>query len=368
MSIAVGAPAFVQAMPVILTDTSTAGVDVIITELAQLLAREGALIDPNLVVTEHDGHLALGTQAGEQGHPMIDLPTHELVPTDGLMWDDTTPKIQLAEGADALSALHRELLDLQIDLWNATDKLAMFRATHPRVAALQDAELRDAIARIRPGFTPGDTTRDLLRTRTFTLRAGESAQSVVMPILELADHHPYGAPFNLRDGRLGANYHFVDDTGLSYVQYGPHRDAIDLACLYGYATDFTTFFVSAPMTLDLKGFGSLIIDRSVQRRSPAAWRIHEGNLRIDYLLLDAYTGLFDVLHRPVREYLIGQGASRAQALSLAIDAAETIMQANHQRLIDVIAATEGLPHRGASTIAIAAAHQRQVIDVIGELA
>jgi len=362
------APALTQANPVIGTDTDAAGIDTIIGDIAHLLIQEGARIDQDLMVVERSGHLALASLTGEPKTRFIDLPTHALVPVDSLTWDDDAATVCLAEGAETLTGRQHTLLDLHIALWNATGKLAAFRDAHPRVAALLDPQLRDAITKIRPGFTPGNTTRDMLRTRTFSLRSGESSASVVMPILELADHHPFGAPYTLVDGHLGANYSFVDDTGLSYVRYGPHRDAIDLACLYGYATDFTTFFVSAPMTLDLQGFGTLTIERSVQRHAAPTWRAEEGILRINYLLLDAFTGLFDALHHPVREFLLTQGASRSQALSLAIDTAEMIMHANNQRLNDLIVAAERVPHQGASTIALAAAHQRAVIDVVGELA
>lgn len=354
--------------PAIETDTATAGLDSIITDIAEFLTHEGARIDANLIAVERGGHLALASETGQHGKPFIDLPTKVLVPVNGLTWADESDEVRLVGGTETLTPVQSELLDLHIALWNATDKLASFRSTHPRAAASEDTELLDAIAAARPGFTPGETTRDMLRTRTFTLRQVDSTSSVIMPLLELANHHPNGAPYRLTDGHLGAGYHFVDNTGLTYVQYGPRRDAIDLACLYGYATDVTTFFVSAPMTLDLTGFGSLTIDRSVQRHASATWRADEGNLYINYLLLDAYTGMFDALHRPIREYLLAQGASRAQALSLTIDAAESILQVNDQRLIDIMTAAKDVPHYGASTIAVAAAHQRSVIDVIGELA
>lgn len=362
------APTLTHATPAIATDTATAGLDSIVTDIAECLTREGARIDARLIVMERGGHLAVASDTGQQGEPFIDLPTQVLVPIDNLTWADESDQVRLVGGSETLTPVQSELLDLHIALWNATDKLATFRAAHPRAAILESAELRDAIALVRPGLTPGDSTRDMLRTRTFSLRAGDSTSSVIMPILELANHHPKGAPYRLRDGRLGAEYHFVDDTGLTYVHYGPHRDAIDLACLYGYATDITTFIVSVPLTVDLHDFGTLVIERSVQRRASATWQVEDGTLRVNYLVLDAYLGLFDALHRPVRDYLITQGASRAQALSLAIDAAEVILNANHVRLTDVIAAAEDVPHLGASTIALAATHQRQVIDVIGQLA
>lgn len=357
-----------QTTPAIWTDTTTAGLDSILTDIAELVTREGAWIDAHLITMECDGHLELASNAGQQGQPFIDLPTQVLVPIDALTWDEESVEVRLSEGAETMTSVQHDLLVLHIALWNATSKLSTFRATHPRAAALQNSDLHNAITRIRPSFTPGDATEDMLRTRTFSLRAGESTSSVVMPILELANHHPWGAPYRVNDARLSANYCAIDNSGLTYVHYGPHRDAIDLACLYGYATDFTTFFVSVPMTINLQGFGTLIIERSVQRRASVKWQADNGNLRVNYLLLDAHTGLFESLHRPVREFLLSQGASKSQALSLALEVAETVLYTNHQRLFDVITAAEGVSHPGAATVSLAARHQRQIIDVIGELA
>jgi hypothetical protein len=368
MSNATAARALSVTMPAVLTETNTAGLDDVITEIAQILLDESAMLDPNLVVVEQDGHLALGSRDGVHGEPFIALPTQVLIPINDLVWADDSTNVDVTGGADSLSYVQRELLDLHIALWNATNKLATFQATHPRAAALHAADLVDAIRKIRPSFSPGSSTRDMLRTRTFGLRSGESSASVVMPILELADHHPYGAAYVRSDGGLGADYCFIDDNGLSYVSYGPHRDAVDLACLYGYATDFTTFFVSAPMTVDLKGFGTFSIERTVNRQKTASWRVDDGKLAVNYLLLDACTGLFDSLHRPVREYLLGQGASRSQATSLAIDVADVILSANHEWLSGIVIAADGVTHDGASTIGAAAAHQRAVVDVIGDLA
>jgi hypothetical protein len=360
-------PQFVT-RPTLSTETNTAGLTDVITEIARILIDESAMLDPNLVVVEHNGHLALGSRDGIDGEPFIALPTQVLIPINDLVWAEDSTNVELTGGAESLSSVQRELLDLHIEMWNATNKLATFRTTHPRAAAMHAADLVDAIRKIRPSFSPGTSTRDMLRTRTFGMRSNETSASVVMPILELADHHPYGAAYARSDGGLGANYCFIDDSGLSYVSYGPHRDAVDLACLYGYATDFTTFFVSAPMTVDLQGFGTLSIERAANRQTAASWRVDDGKLAVNYLLLDAYTGLFDSLHRPVREYLLGQGASRSQATSLAIDVADVILSANHDWLSDIVTAAKGVTHDGASTIGVAAAHQRTVVDVIGELA
>ena len=352
----------------ILTETTTEGVGEIIRSIAEVTTQAGGEIDPGLVVVEIGGHVELGTRTGQPGEPFITLPTQTLIPINELTWNDLSSDVQLESGRQSLSELQRELLDLHIELWNSTRKLETFRSTHPRAAALNDSALTEVITAIRSNFTPGNSTRDLLRTRTFGLGAGKEARSVVMPILELADHHPHGSPYYFAEGYLSANYRFVNDTGGVYVSYGPHRDAIDLACLYGFATDSTTSFVSAPMSVELGDFGTLRIERSVNRRSVTQWRADDESLVVDYLALDAFVGLFGALYQPIREFLLGRGASRSRSLALAIDAAGTIIHENIQRVASIVDIAERSPHGGAAVIAAAARHQLSVIDVVGERA
>ena len=352
----------------ILTETTTEGVGEIIRAIAEVTTRAGGNIDAGLVAVELDGHVGLGTRIGNEGDRFITLPEQVLIPVNELTWTDASDVVQLESGGEFLTEIQRELLDLHIELWNSTQKLEAFRATHPRAAAMTDSALTEAITAIRSNFTPGNSTRDLLRTRTFGLGAGKEARSVVMPILELADHHPHGSPYYFAESDLSANYQFVDDSGGVYVSYGPCRDSIDLACLYGFATDTTTSFVSAPMSLDLGDFGTLRIERSVNRRSRAQWRADDESLSVDYLVLDAYVGLFDALCQPIREFLLERGASRSQSLALAIDAVGTIIHVNIQRVTSIADTAERSPHGGAAVIAAAARHQLSVIDVVGERA
>lgn len=351
----------------IVVEATTPGVEEVVTRIAHEVTNLGGVIDSHLVVAEHEGHVTLGSAEGHEGRRFISLPFDSLIPVGDLVWE-STPDVALADGADSLSVAQRTLLALHIELWNITAKMERFRSTHPKVAAANDAHLLGQIQRLRPTFTPADSTDAMLRTRTFGLRRGADAQrqSVIMPILELADHHPDGAPYRTNAGRLESDYRFVDETRIAYVRYGPWRDAMDLACLYGFSSNATLFFVSAPIRIDLGRLGSLTVLREGHRGSSPHWQADEGGLSVDYLPLHVHDGLFDAFIQPLRAYLEGRGMDRTESVTTSMRVAETLLHENRVIVADIQVAALASPEPGARVVAEAAAHHLRVIDAVWE--
>ena len=367
----VGAPSVVaksHTPPSLAVDAETPGVVAAVEEIARLLLAAGATLDPGLIVLERSGHVTLASQDDVSGKAFIDLPTATLIPTDHLVWDDTSTDVTVVAGHESLTDLQRELLDLHIALWNATGKRRHFLDHHPRATTEAGSELAVAIGEIRPGFVPSATTATLLRTRTFGLSQLDTTKSsVIMPILELADHHPQGAPYRLSDGGLGAQYRHVDDTAITYVRYGPARDAIDLACHYGFATNDPEFAISAPLSLDLEGFGDLDIKRTLNRRAAAQWSADSEGLVINYLALDPRVGLYESLFLPVRKYVESRGAGSEMARNLAMRACHTVIQLNKELVLSLGEHAIANGTGGGDILAAAAEHQWQLLDAVETL-
>jgi hypothetical protein len=366
----VSAPADSQVLDraVVAVDASTPGVADLLQQIAELVVGAGAYLDPRLVMLEREGHVTLATTEGPADTPFISLPRTTLIPVDGLVWDDTALDVTLLNGIDTLTPLQRDLLELHVSMWNATGKRPEFLGSHPKAAAVDDPGLLDVVRAVRPSFVADGSTSALLRTRTFALRRTESTPgeasptiSVVMPILELADHHPDGAPYRFEDDRLGANFQWCDESPLTYVRYGPMRDSIDLACQYGFVTGAPTFFVSAPLTLDLDGHGALHIQRALNRRQAPVWTNDESGLWVTYLPLDVEVGLFDGLFSPVRAYLDKCGVGRSLSRSLAMRACTTVLQLNADLVETIHTSASQSHHGGGRLLAEAAAEQWRVI-------
>lgn len=368
MTVATDAPAAsARGHAQLAVDASTPGVDDIVGRIAAVVTDLGAVIDRDLIVVERHGHVTLGSFRGRESEHFISLPFESLIPIDDLVWDESET-VSLVDGAETLTDPQRHLLDLHIELWNATNKKGEFRRTHPKVAAASDDNLAMAIRTLRPTFTAADSTQAMLRTRTFGLRGGPGThrRSVIMPILELADHHPQGAPYRTNAGLLSSQYTFVDDSPVVFVRYGPMRDAMDLACLYGFATKAPLFFVSAPLTVDLGDYGSLTIQREGDRGSPSRWEIGEQGVSVDYLPLHAHDGLFSTVIVPLRSYLESRGMSSADSTRAAMGAVEAILDANEAIVGEILEAATASEEPGARVVIEAAEHQLLVIDAVRE--
>ena len=353
--------------PPISVDATTPGVEELITRIAAEACALGAVIDPHLMVAEHNGHVTLGSASGTEGETFIRLPFDALIPVNDLVWDDSGD-LTVAEGNATLSSAQQSLLDLHVQLWNATGKLEEFRTTHPKAATTRDGALAEQIRRLRPTFTPDDSPSGMVRTRTFSLRseAAGDRRSVIMPILELADHHPHGAPYRTGDGALESAYRFVDESRVAYVRYGPWRDAMDLACLYGFSTDAPLFFVSAPITIDLGTGESLTVARGGDRQAQPRWHADEQGLAVDYLPFHVSSGMFDAFIRPVRAYLELSGMDRGACMRTVMNVAELLLEQNQRIVTNILEAAQESTESGAAVVAEAAEHQLLVIAAIRE--
>ena len=353
--------------PPISVDATTPGVGELITRIAAEACALGAVIDPHLMVAEHNGHVTLGSASGTEGEPFIRLPFDALIPVNDVVWDDSRG-LTVVEGNATLTSAQQSLLDLHVQLWNVTGKLEEFRTTHPKAATTRDGALAEQLHRLRPTFTPDDSPSAMVRTRTFSLQADAKSErrSVIMPILELADHHPHGAPYRTDDGLLESTYRFVDETNVAYVRYGPWRDAMDLACLYGFSTEEPLFFVSAPLTLDLGIAGSLTVVRQGNRQAEPRWQVDEQGLTVDYLPFHVSSGMFESFIRPVRAYLEHSGMDRGASMRTVMDVAESLLDENQRIVTNILEAAQESNESGAAVVAEAAAHQLLVIAAIRE--
>jgi len=319
------------------------------------------------MVAEHNGHVTLGSATGTEGEPFIRLPFDALIPVDDVVWDDSG-ELTVVEANATLTSAQQSLLDLHVQLWNATGKFEEFRTTHPKAAATRDSALAELIRTLRPTFTPDDSPNGMVRTRTFSLpseTAGDR-RSVIMPILELADHHLHGAPYRTGDGALEAAYRFVDGTRVAYVRYGPWRDAMDLACLYGFSTDAPLFFVSTPAKIALGMGKSLTVARQGDRQARPRWHADEHGLRVEYLPFHVSSGMFDAFIKPVRKYLELSGLDRGAAMRTVMDVAELLLDENQRIVTNILKAAQESTESGAAVVAEAAEHQLLVISAIQE--
>jgi hypothetical protein len=249
-------------------------------EILSLVRRHGGVVHPGAVWRETQGHMTVTCSAGGAGGelPLIELPRELLVPVTGAEWAESTERLILRQPPPGITPLQRALLDLHVDLYNATGKIPWTISHHPRAVVPGHPPLLDALRDLRPAiYSMADMPAEIfLHTRVFGLKPTSDAAAatptkpaaktqVLMPLIDALNHHPQGAPFQVDETGLRVRLAQPLGTAECFAAYGGRRDVLDLALHYGYADVATPFAFSAPVSVDAPGLGRLAVGASRSR-------------------------------------------------------------------------------------------------------
>lgn len=99
-------------------------------EIARLCAAHGARWHPQLQVEVNGGAMRLLAPPDTTGE-LIKLPTELLLPIGAAQWSQSADALQLLQPPPAATAVQRELLQLHVELYNATGKVHWWSSQHP---------------------------------------------------------------------------------------------------------------------------------------------------------------------------------------------------------------------------------------------
>jgi hypothetical protein len=140
---------------------------------------------------------------------LITMPTELLVPIAGARWGVSTDELTLLEPPPCASAVQEELLQLHIALYNATGKLCWWSQQHPAGLVEASAAVADALAPLKPAHRREPKERSaaegFLATRSFGWKPNPDQGDrvpVLMPLIDLLNHHHRGAPFRMSGGAM----------------------------------------------------------------------------------------------------------------------------------------------------------------------
>lgn len=308
----------------------------ILREIVTLVLTHGGHIHPGAVWREREGHMTVtcNPAGADNPHPLVMLPRELLVPITGAEWADSTERLILRQAPPSITPLQHALLDLHIELYNATGKIPWTVSHHLRAVAARNPAWLEPLRAIRPGLyaEPATPASIFLATRVFGLKSdappafGDSPNEwaevgvqiepdakppmgtafafahpadhassaspagwakqrvpigpdatpamvtdadlahstagrsnpprkthVLMPLIDMLNHHPRGAPFQLDDSRLSVRVAQPTGDGECFAAYGGRRDVLDLALHYGYLDMATPFAFSAPVNVEVEG-------------------------------------------------------------------------------------------------------------------
>lgn len=312
--------------------------------MATLIVGEGGLIHPKARLSERCGELTVYCdQEGVAGDgALFKLPRELLVPINAVEWEERTDVLRPGSGPEPLSEIQKELFDLHVALYNATGKMSWVMTQHPRIGLSRHPSVHQAICRVKRDYEQlsRNPAALFIQTRLFRARPPsasadpDSSNTVLMPLLDLLNHHPKGARFRLDDDSLSANIARPAGSAECMVSYGRHKDALDLALHYAYLDENTPLATSAPIEATVAGVGVLRIAgksmRAVHPLDLPRIEVDADSLTLSHIICDREhpERLRTVLRLAALAVLQRRGRSPPSADQLIADLAEALCAAN----------------------------------------
>lgn len=342
----------------------------VLSEMTRLLLACGTRLHPGIVLVESERHFTVhcDASAGATGELLFHLPRELLVPTDDAVWSDRTDRMELVRPPPALTAVQRELLDMHVELFNAAGKLPAYWHQHPRRAVWDHASVHQAMDAVRPGagWRPSNPTEGFLATRTYGLPGpGGRRLERLMPLIDLLNHHYRGYPYAVDDTAMTIEIAQGNGDAECFAHYGGLRDVLELALRYGYLDRSTPFAYSAPLDIEVRGIGRVVVlgerPRPLHALDPPRLQFEDARLVLSHLCCD--------LEHPERVRIVLQlalqaaaqqrGLSGSAAERASADAYAEIAHHNLQRLAALAAACDAVVTQTPSAALLAAAARRQ---------
>jgi len=230
----------------------------------ELLAESGGWLHPDATVVARDGQLSLECTADDD-EPLLVIPRESFVRVDAMTWGDDPLTMTISALPDDLGDIETSMAYVQAALHNQTGKLEWLRRTHPALAPLPEA-IVDRMRHLVPGFRATEMTPiDVLfsdRCLRVDLGDGRGSQRVLVPILDLLNHHPRGAQAQWHDQAFSVAAARSFGGSECALDYGHGRDAMELAAIYGFADTAATVAHSATVTCEIPSTGPVVVTAS----------------------------------------------------------------------------------------------------------
>ena len=258
-------------MPVF--DCDDKGLERSLREMHDIILDSGGVVHDQLVIRGRDGQLNLEAPfATEPNRPILTVPGEALLPVEkfelGLQGDE----IGIVSVSGELTDLRKALLDLFVDVYNRTGKIAFHKRVSTLLLKIDDPTLFEKLyeARQRRGnyekFFQGINLKDhddlviksFLRTRQLGCKSNKDKAAVNMlaPLLDFVNNHPrspiYNSGFPPQIGYTSSISRSCPkpNSDECYVSYGMN-DSHDILLSYNYVESDTYFTRSVPINIEL---------------------------------------------------------------------------------------------------------------------
>jgi hypothetical protein len=249
--------------------------------------RGGAEFSDALILRGLNGSLSVELPPDSDAQMLIKLPENTLVPVGSFDLVLEGDDIAIRGAQPQVTQEQRALLESMVELYNLTGKIAWYRRTSPFLFLGSQPDLARLIARGRD--EPMRRALELLAmgadidpivlwrfmsTRWFSFRqdGDEESKRVLMPILDLMNHHARGSAIQKQSDGNGPS-HYVErarsmprEVRECFVRYA-RCDAMEMLLAYNFVDETATFVRSVPMEINLPDVGVIKVQTSKAKGS-----------------------------------------------------------------------------------------------------
>jgi len=341
-------------------------------KIVALSKEAGAEFSGDLVLKSVDGYLSVEAPPESAGKVLVRLPWDCLVPFPPFCLSIVNDDLVISSYEEGLTDECVVLMEALLELFNLTGKVAHHRRTspwrliisHPAILKWvrqgrdrEDFELFQQL--IASGNEDELVLQSFLNSRVLGYKASTTAPPypVLMPIIDLFNHHFQGALFSIADvpdkerSLAIARSNPLPGTGKEcFACYGAH-DSFDTWVTYGFVDQSALFVRSVAMTVDLPDLGTIRLtnfDKTRDRRAlppsvsdlhfyiPALLARRADHIEVGRLLIpgpSAPRALRRTLHFLIAEMSPGHSRQR----DLVMEAERQIITANQAYYRDLLA-------------------------------
>jgi hypothetical protein len=251
----------------------------ILTQIVAEILSKGAWLNPDLRIVASDSGFGIQcVRSALVNKLLIKVPAKCLLPIHQFEMSYQDGTIQLIRGGGKVTKTRRRLMELTIAFYNASGKVESFASNSPEITLGRDHPLTLRLGSgngfadpsgTRPA-TPSKALDDntlkleqFLGSRTYGTRFG-SLRSVLIPILDLINHHPMGAGFN--EGAAGKFIsvdvnHPLQESAECWVNYGNNKDTLDFFRYFHFVPLHVPHVFSIPTVLSPTSSSFIYINR-----------------------------------------------------------------------------------------------------------
>ena len=347
----------------------------LLQKISSLCAAHGAQWNSGLQVEVDQGRMRVLAPPGSSGR-LISIPTALLIPIAGAQWSISSDELKLLQPPRDATTVQHELLQLHVELYNATGKLDWWINKHPARLVEASRKISALLALLKPGFQVKpklSLAERFFATRYLRWRPNPDQSRcnlMLMPLIELLNHHEQGAPFRIANGAMHIQVKQADGCEC-FARYGIRRDVLDFALHYGHCDLSTPFAHCAPLITAVDGLGYIRIEGQghgapVHPFDPPRVTLEQDGISLSHLCcnLNHPERIQTMLSLALEAHLKGRGYTAASASQMATSCLNAIGEDNLLLLKQLVDAAQTSLHPAALILAAAAQRQASIIRAV----